>query len=230
MNATRDRTTAGAVIFDMDGLLIDSEPLWHVAEIEVFATVGVELTPDLCQQTTGLRIDEVVQIWYSRRPWSDPAPDAVSRRIVERVVELVAEQGEPKPGAIAAVAAARDAGCALALATSSAPSLIEAVVARLGLAGAFDVMHTAAEERYGKPHPAVLLTTAELLSVDPSRCVVLEDSLNGVIAAKAARMACIAVPEVPPDQRARFAIADVVLDSLEAVDRALFIELLREHR
>ena len=67
-----------AVIFDMDGLLIDSEPLWRRAEIEVFESVGLRLTEEDCEQTTGLRTDEIVGYWYDRRPWAGPPPDTES--------------------------------------------------------------------------------------------------------------------------------------------------------
>ncbi|MCB9595510.1 MAG: hexitol phosphatase HxpB [Sandaracinaceae bacterium] len=200
-----------AAIFDMDGLLIDSEPLWRAAEIEVFATVGLHLTDAQCEETTGLRIDEVVAVRHAEAPWTDPPQARIVERIVDRLIALVSERGEPLPGVDHALARCRQDGLRLALASSSPMRIIDATLARLGLADTFEVVTSAETERYGKPHPAVFLRCAETLGVPPTACLVFEDSLNGVIAAKAARMRCVAVPEKPDP---RFAIADRVLASL----------------
>lgn len=200
-----------AVIFDMDGVLIDSEPLWQDAEIEVFATVGLVLDRDLCTQTMGLRLDEAVAHWYLRHPWTTPSQGDIAAAILRRVTELILERGEALPGIEHALGVVTSAGLRVALASSSPRLLIDAVLARLGLTDTFEVVHSAQDEAYGKPHPAIYLTTAERLGVDPARCLAIEDSLNGVIAAKAAGMRCVAIPE--RDDR-QFAIADVVLPSL----------------
>ena len=203
-----------AVIFDMDGVLVDSEPLWQVAEIEVFAAVGVALTIERCQETIGLRIDEAVDHWWIRHPWSGPLPAEVADGIVARVTELIAERAEPLPGVRDAIAAARRVG-PIALASSSPRRLIDAVLARFDLH--FDVVHSAEDEAFGKPHPAIYLTTADRLGVAPTRCLAVEDSVNGVVAAKAARMACVAIPELAQRDDPRFGVADAVLDSLGAL-------------
>ena len=113
----------------------------------------------------------------------------------------------------------------VALASSSAYRVIRAVVERLGLADAFDLIYSAEEEEYGKPHPGVYLTTAHRLGVAPTRCLAVEDSLNGVLAAKAARMKCVAIPEAEARHDPRFAIADTVLDSLNGFDAVTWKEL-----
>jgi sugar-phosphatase len=209
-----------AAIFDLDGLLIDSEPLWRRAEVEVFASVGLVLTEAECEVTTGLRVDEVVAYRHRERPWDPPCLDEVAERIVDRVIELVEAGGVAKPGGAHAVALCAEAGLRLALASSSHEILIHAALRRLGLAEHFELIVSAQHERWGKPHPAVFLTTAERLGVPPAACVVLEDSLNGLIAAKAARMRCLVVPERPDP---RFVLADAILPSLEALDRAALL-------
>src|SRR5258706_15741318 len=78
-----------AVVFDMDGVLLDSEPLWQEAEIEVFAAVGIALDRGLCRRTMGLRSDEVVAYWSARRPWSTPSPAAVERELLRSVSALI---------------------------------------------------------------------------------------------------------------------------------------------
>jgi HAD superfamily hydrolase (TIGR01509 family) len=203
-----------AAIFDLDGLLIDSEPHWAVAEMDVLAEVGLTLTEAMCQRTTGLRIDEVVAYWHARAPWPGPSPAEVTTRIVARVVERIGSQAVAKPGAHRAVELARRRGVAVGLASSSPMVLIRAAVTRLGLDGAFDALESAEDEPFGKPHPAVYLAAAKRLHVAPTACLALEDSLNGLIAAKAARMRCVVVPELHLHDP-RFALADRMLESLE---------------
>jgi len=135
----------------------------------------------------------------------------LAARIVDRMVARVREVGAPLPGALEAVEAAAAQGLPLAVASSSPRRLIDATLARLGLSERFAAITSAEDDRYGKPHPAVYLRAAEALGVAPPRCLVFEDSLNGVIAAKAARMRCVAVPEEPAPG---FAIADLTLTSL----------------
>ncbi|MBX3269274.1 MAG: hexitol phosphatase HxpB [Sandaracinaceae bacterium] len=204
-----------AAIFDMDGLLIDSEPLWRAAEVEVFRTVGLVITEADCVETTGLRIDEVVAHWHAKHPWAEPPRSVIVERIVDRLIALVTAHGAPLPGVAHALAQCRARGLRLALASSSPRRIIAATLDELALSDAFEVIASAEDDRYGKPHPAVFLRCAELLGVAPTECLVFEDSLNGVIAAKAARMTCVAVPERPD---ARFAIADRVLGSLADFD------------
>lgn len=204
-----------AAIFDMDGLLVDSEPWWRAAEVEVFTSLGVPLTLELCHQTTGLRSDAVVAYWHQRFPWSGPTREEVEQSLVIRVTELLRSSAQAKPGVAHALDFVRRKGARLALASSSARSIIDAVLEKLGLVGTFEVVRSAQGERFGKPHPAVYLATAEALACLPETCVALEDSLPGVLAAKAARMRCICVPERPD---ARFVIADQVLGSLVELD------------
>ena len=206
-----------AVIFDMDGVLIDSEPLWRQAERELFGAVGLHLADDDMRRTMGLRVDEVVDHWFARHPWPDPDHAGLAARIVDRVRELITADGAPLPGVLDSVAACADAGLPLAVASSSAHRIIDLTLRRLGIADQFAVVCSAEDEPYGKPHPGVFLTTAAQLGVEPTDCLVIEDSVNGMVAAKAARMRCVVVPEHPEQVGdPRFALADHVLDSLEA--------------
>lgn len=207
-----------AAIFDMDGLLIDSEPFWREVEMEVFRGVGVPLTEAMCHQTTGLRIDDVVAHWHRRHPWDEPAPAAVQERIIARMVETVGARGAAKQGVAHALEWAAGRGLQLALASSSPMRIIRAVLSRLGLEGRFRVVRSAEDEAWGKPHPAIFLTTAAALGVRPEECLVFEDSLNGVIAAKAARMRCVCVPETADP---RFVLADARLACLDEAGDAL---------
>jgi sugar-phosphatase len=214
-----------AILFDMDGLLIDSEPLWHEAEVYGFGLAGLCLTPEQCLETTGLRVDEVVQFRYARQPWTSPGQDVVTAAIVERLVELVHAKGVLKPGVAQALDCAHGSGGRVALASSSPYVIIDAVLDTFGLRSAFEVIHSAEEEERGKPEPDVYLTAARKLGVDPAACVALEDSPNGVLAAKAAGMKCIAVPEPVLRGDPRLARADAVIDSLTEVNAELLSRL-----
>lgn len=188
------RAPFDAVIFDMDGVLINSEPLWHVAEIEVFGALGVPLTPADCVKTTGRRIDEVARYWFEQSPWQGPPPERVARSIVARVCGLVTERGEAMPWAREAVRFVARQGVRVGLASSSDDVLIRAVLARLGIGSHFEVTHSAEHEPLGKPHPGVYLSTARKLGARPERCLAIEDSGNGIRAAVAAGMRVVAVP------------------------------------
>jgi sugar-phosphatase len=141
----------------------------------------------------------------------------VERAVVERVIALVRERGELKPGVEQALSLVQSRGLRTALASSSPSAIIDTVLDRFGLRSAFEIVHSAEGEPYGKPHPGVYLHTAERLGVRPQECLAIEDSPNGVLAAKAAGMRCLAVPEPPLRGHPWFAIADAVVESLAEI-------------
>jgi mannitol-1-/sugar-/sorbitol-6-/2-deoxyglucose-6-phosphatase len=208
--------TLRATLFDMDGLLIDSEVLWHRAELEVFGALGVELPADL-RATKGMFVDEVVAYWYARQPWAGAGPGEVVASLLERVGELVETEGRLLPGALRAVDLAGARG-PMALASSTPMELIFRCLDHFALRGRFAAIHSAEHEPYGKPHPGVFLSAAAGLGVDPTACLVIEDSAAGVLAGKAGRMTVVAVPAREDRHAPAFALADLVLDSLEALD------------
>jgi HAD superfamily hydrolase (TIGR01509 family) len=212
-----------AAIYDMDGLVVDSEPSWVEAEVEVFRSIGVPMTPTLCRETTGMRLDEGVAYWSARFPWKGPSQAEVLQRLLGRATEIIVARAVSKRGVHESLQVMRAAGLRCALASSSPMALIEAVLQKLKLKAEFEAIVSAESEPYGKPHPAIYLRAAERLGIDPRECVALEDSLNGVVSAKTARMKCIAVPEQWPDPR--LAVADVVVESLLAVDGAMLARL-----
>jgi mannitol-1-/sugar-/sorbitol-6-/2-deoxyglucose-6-phosphatase len=198
----------------MDGLLIDSEPLWRIAEVEALASVGVPISEEDALETTGLRTDEVVELWHARHPWPDPPKKEIEARIITRLIALVRERGEPMPGVHETLEALSEAGYPLAIASSSTSEIIAAVLETLGIARYFRVAQSAEHEPFGKPHPGVYIEAARALGVEPRHCLAFEDSPNGVIAAKAARMTCIAVPDPALAEDRRFGAAELVLPSL----------------
>jgi sugar-phosphatase len=207
-----------AAVYDMDGLLIDSEPYWVQAEMEVLGGVGVPLTPALARETTGMRLDEAVGHWHRRHPWKAPSQAEVLARLTRTAHELILAHAVAKPGVRTSLAFFERRGVRRALASSSPLVLIDAVVAKLGLRGAFELTVSAEGEPFGKPHPAVYLTCATRLDLPPMACLALEDSVNGLVAARAARMRVIAVPDAAQRSDPRFSLADAVLGSLSELD------------
>ena len=197
-----------AVIFDMDGVLIDSEPLWKIAMEEVFLSVGCPLTREDFQHTVGLRIDEVISYWYKQVGWDNCSEREVEDRIMKRMVELIHQNGDPLPGVIETISFLKSKGLKVGLATSSYTVLIEAVLETLNIKKEFDFVHSAENERFGKPHPAVYLTVAENLKVSPLKCLVIEDSLNGIISGRAARMKVVCIPEKTHNPEPKLSVAD----------------------
>jgi len=214
-----------AVIFDMDGLLIDSEPFWRRAQLFAFGTVGVTLSEADLRHTMGRRIDEVVAHWYHERPWKGATRQDIEALIVDKVIELVKTEGKALPGVNKIIEFFEAKSLPLAIASSSSSEIIDAVIDTLRIRGHFTHVYSAQNETHGKPHPGVYITTASLLGVPPHRCLAFEDSPSGVLAAKAAKMKCVAVPAPENKAHPYIQIADAVLDSLAAFDEALFDSL-----
>lgn len=213
---------ARGAIFDMDGLLVDSEPIWRAVTLEVLDALGSDVRPILDRgMTKGMRVDETVALLRVLAPWpgaGEAHADAfVLERIVSGVVAAIASSAELLPGALEALELFASEGLVLALASGSLPLVIDAVLDRFSLRPHFSAVVSAADVPLGKPHPQVFLDTAALIGCRPVECVVLEDSVNGCIAAKAAQMRAIAVPAAEDRGDPKFAIADLVLDSLKAI-------------
>ncbi|MCL2900158.1 hexitol phosphatase HxpB [Brenneria tiliae] len=210
-----------AAIFDMDGLLIDSEPLWDIAELEVIASLGIDTSlRHSMTDTLGLRIDMVVDLWYQLAPWETPSREVVVGRIIERATALVAERRPLLPGVEQALQLCRQQRLKIGLASASPLAMQRQVLAMFNLERYFDVLVSAENLLYSKPHPEVYLNAAQGLGVPPLRCVTLEDSINGMIATKAARMRSIVVPQGELRNDPRWALADHKLDTLLQLDVA----------
>ena len=200
----------------MDVVWIVSEPLVLHAELDILGELGLDLSdrhklPD----TLGLRIDLVVKMWYQAMPWQGVSQEEVSARIIERAIELVREKQPLLPGVHQALELCRSLDLNIGLASASPLHMQQQVLQMFGLEGYFDQLVSAEYLPYSKPHPEVYLIAAERLGSDPLRCITLEDSFNGMIATKAARMRSIVIPahEYRDDQR--WALADHKLETLE---------------
>jgi sugar-phosphatase len=205
-----------AIIYDMDGVLIDSEPLWKIAMEEVFQDVGCNLTRKDFEKTVGLRLDEVINYWFIHNPWEKYTPNEVLKKITEKMVVLIKKNGDALPGVKESLEFFKNQGFKIGLATSSYEILIETVLDVLNIRNYFDKTHSAEHETHGKPHPAVYIHTANELGVNPLECIVIEDSLNGVIAGKSARMYVICVPEKTHEVIQKLIIADEIHEDLNS--------------
>ena len=203
-----------AVIFDMDGVLIDSEPLWKVAMEEVFQQLGSNLTKKDFEKTVGLRIDEVIGFWNKQENWGITDLLGVENRILNKMVQLIEENPYPLPGVIETLNFLNDTHLKIGLATSSSTRLIDAVLHNIGIASLFDFVHSAEHEEFGKPHPAVYIHVAKVLNVPPQRCLVIEDSYNGVIAGLAAKMKVVCIPEKTHEPNSKLALADYMFHDM----------------
>lgn len=202
------------VIFDMDGLLIDSEPFWQQAGMETLLQFNVTLDPIQYHHTTGLRTREWLDYWFGHFGIGKEMIAAAEAALHQNVVEKIKAMADPLPGVHEILAFFKAKNFRIGLATSSPLSLVKVVEAKLGIGNDFQAVASAEHLPYGKPHPQVYMDCAHALAVSPLQCMAFEDSFNGVIAAKAARMTCIAVPVADRAQLPKWGAADLKLGSL----------------
>jgi mannitol-1-/sugar-/sorbitol-6-/2-deoxyglucose-6-phosphatase len=191
----------------------------------VFGSLGLELSESDVRQTMGLRIDDAVRHWWVRSPWEGMTMIEVERAVTARVAELISRSGAPMPGAVESVSLCADLALPVAVCSGSYAVVIEAALQRLGIESDVAVWHSAEWEPLGKPHPGSYLSTASKLGIDPTSCLAVEDSFNGAISAKAARMRVVIVPEPEAADSPRWGFCDAKLGSLTAFDEGLLRSL-----
>jgi HAD superfamily hydrolase (TIGR01509 family) len=212
------------VVFDLDGVLLDSEPVWEEVRRGVVAEAGGTWTPDAQRRLLGMNTREWAE-FLSRELGTGLDPDATARVVIDRMRGKYREQ-------LPLLSHAREtvqhigARWPLALASSSPRELIDAVLDASGLARYFPAVVSADEVERGKPEPDVYLQACDGLGMDPHRCVAIEDSTNGLRAAAAAGLRVIAIPQPsnPPDD-AVLAHVDRVLEDLTELTAALLDEM-----
>jgi HAD superfamily hydrolase (TIGR01509 family) len=202
-----------AVIFDMDGLLLDTETLWHEAEVELFRRHGGEFTWDDKMAVIGTSYEHTAVYFADRLGLPRERGAALVTEMLELMHDLVRHQVDARPGAVELVARlGRLDGVALGLASNSPRYLVDDALATAGMADVFEVIVTSDDVEHAKPAPDIYLLACERLGVAPADAIALEDSASGIAAAKAAGLTVIGVPQFAETDASA---ADRVIDSLE---------------
>src|SRR3990170_8594392 len=212
-----------AVIFDMDGVMIDSEPLWEKAERILLARRGIDYNPTYRDKIVGLNQKDSGRLLKE----TFNLPETIEELLAERInliVRIYEEELELIPSLKTILKELKKSGFLLALASSSPLRVINLVLNRFSLNQFFSVVVSGESVEFGKPHPDIYLSTARKLGVEPRECVVIEDSINGVKSAKSAGMLCIAIPDKRLNQK-EFQLADLVIDRLDKISVQLIKNL-----
>lgn len=210
------------VIFDMDGTLVDSEIIWHIAETEMFADRGIDYTDEIRQHIIGMRLDEMF-ITLTDVCGLTESVEVLTAELEERMMALIPVKVKAKPGALEIIEYVANLGVPYCIASSSPQSIIDATVVSQGWSDLIPHTYSADVVPLGKPAPDIYLYAAKQLGVDPAGCLALEDSPAGSRAAVAAGMTCYAVPDVHSDPAKFSEITPHVFSDLHAV-----LEVLRQ--
>ena len=213
-------------IFDMDGLLIDSEPLWYEAALESLAKFDIHIGPIEYYASTGLRTKEFLEYWLGKFNIDLMHLQETEADITSRVIGKVFEKGTTMKGVELAIESVKKSNLKIGLASSSPLSLIHAVLEKTGLQNEFTVVCSAEHLPFGKPHPQVFINCALALNSQPIECLCFEDSVKGLIAAKAARRKCVVVPHPDQFNETKWNLADLKLTSLDAMSNETLLKLL----
>lgn len=206
------------VIFDMDGVLLDTEPLWGESMMAVAQSHGIKVGYNELRFTTGLRIHEVTRFWADKFPWEKSvSSDEVAEDILDHIIANAKVNGRVMPGIKEHLEYLKQNKFPIGVATSSPRRMLQALLEHYDLLSFFDVAVCGDEVSLAKPHPEIYLKCAALLGIPGYDCTAVEDSVNGMVAAKAARMRVIAVPEQAKLKLPAFGLADKVVPSMEAL-------------
>jgi len=207
-----------AVVFDMDGVLVDTEHLWDEVREELTTEWGGRYTPEAQEAMMGMSSPEWSRYLHETVGLREQ-PETINAEVVRRMLARYEVELPAVPGAVDAVHRLHGTGFRLAVASSSNRELIDAVLSRLGVTDLFAVTVSSEEVERGKPAPDVYLETARRLDVEPTACAAVEDSASGIRAAHAAGMHVLAYPNrhYPPSDEV-LALADAVLDGLDDLD------------
>lgn len=201
-----------AVIFDMDGVMIDSEPLWEKTERILLARRNIDYSPDYRDKIVGLNQRDSGRLLVDTFDLEETVEEIINERI-SILTSIYEKELEVIPALVPLLEQLGEEGYRLAVASSSPLRVVNFVLDMFSLRDHFLAVVSGDSVGNGKPHPDIYVHTAETLGVEPAECVAIEDSINGLRSAKGAGMYCIAIP----DKRltpAEFESADVILGSL----------------
>ena len=214
-----------AVIFDMDGVLVDSEPLHAQAERETFAPFGIDVSDEELQRYIGRTSRFLIRDFIDRYRLDVREEDLYRRHRTN--LRTLYERVAPIPGALELLREIGASDVKIGLASSTDLDLIRIAVERLAVASFFHALVSGQEVERPKPDPDIFLETARRMGCDPSECVVIEDSRAGVEGAKRAGMACAAF-ESPHSLNQDVSVADLVIDDLRKLDLERLRSLVAE--
>ena len=215
-----------AVIFDMDGVIVDSEPL-HIQSLrKTLSTFDLDIDDSefhaYMGRTPRMLLEDMIEK-YSL----DAEIENLYAQHMGHLHSLYANSVKPIPGALALIAELRENSVPLGLASSSDFTLIHAVLNRFGLEHTFTALSSGQEMEKIKPHPDIFLVTADRMGVVPAQCIVIEDSTSGIRAAKAAGMTCIGFRS-PNSFNQVYDEADIVCDDLRDIDYSRIFRIFKE--
>ena len=213
-----------AVLFDMDGVIIDSEPLWSKAEKQLLARRNLRYSPELKVVMMGRDAREAVGYLIDHYRLAESVDHVIEERN-QLIANLFQEHLEPMPHALELVRSVTTAGIKTALVSSSPKPLMGLVMDKLGITGLFDLVLSGDQVARGKPAPDIYLFAAMKLGVSPENCLVIEDAPNGVTAAKGAGMCCLAIGTSVSKEE--LVLANKVVSGFEEVNVQLLVDLMR---
>lgn len=209
------------VIFDMDGLLIDSEPYWQQAGIETMQHYNIALTLEQYHSTTGLRSKEWVEYWFHYYNIENRFAKEAEEIIINKAIEKIKSHGEGMAGADFIFNFFKERDFKIGIATSSPFALVDVVVEKMNIKKYINAVSSAENLHFGKPHPEVYLNCASLLKSSSLECICFEDSFNGMIAVKAARMKCVVIPAKDQYELKKWGAADIKINSLNEFNETM---------
>lgn len=215
-----------AVIFDMDGVLIDSEPMWQQAELAVFSSLGVTICPQRQQQTVGMTTKAVTAHWYQQSPWSSMSLQQAEQAVLQHVARQITQAGVAKKGLLPLLNQLQQQAIPTGLATNSPGFLMDTTLHKLQIRHYFATHCSVEMVKQGKPAPDIYLLAAKNLGVAPEHCLVFEDSYTGLSAAKAAGMTVVALPAEHDWHHSKFDIAELKLRCLSEFNLQQFSDHL----
>ncbi|MXP50976.1 hexitol phosphatase HxpB [Pantoea sp. SoEX] len=207
-----------AVFFDMDGIIIDSEPLWSQAQNEVISELNIKLPYNYSKHpdSVGLRIDQTVNMWYKLLPLNinKPSQQDIMNLIITRAMALIKYKKPLFPGVESALKLCKECNLKVGLTSASPLCMLQMVLEIFNLNHYFDVIISGDFLPYSKPHPQIYLDAAIKLNIDPQKCIAIEDSINGMIATKAARMHSIVIPAIEYKNDPRWCLSNIKLENI----------------
>lgn len=206
-----------AVIFDMDGVLIDSEPFWKQAGVEVFSQIGIPVSLQEMQELTGMPALGIVKTVYQRYQQMPVPVEEMVKRMNNCAISMILENKPLMSNVPETLEKLTALGCKLAVASASPRYLLEQITKRCNISQYFQYLSSATELDYNKPHPQVYLHAAQQLGIEPQACLGIEDSVVGMTAVKAASMHCAVIPAPVERNNPRWTLADHQLKSVKEI-------------